>query len=227
MLALSSGPSQAVLHRPAAQNAASSPCPTPSSRLSKVQRLCAQELRPLRLAQRRFVPLVSCSALVDRLQEPDLHSKDLGWPRGFPSRYTLGEQLGRGSFGIVYLAVDRLSGQEVAAKIIQKDRKGTTREHILDKIQQEVCSCLCVALQCLALLTIENENMLADTQLVTQVDILRRMQGKDEALKLIAVFEVHFMFRFLILLLVVSKPATVYAIIIRDANVTSGSLYAG
>ena len=80
----------------------------------------------------------SCSAVVDRPQEADLQSADLGWPRGFPSRYVLGEQLGRGSFGTVYLATDRVSGQEVAAKIIPKERKGATRECIIDKIQQEV-----------------------------------------------------------------------------------------
>jgi len=38
----------------------------------------------------------------------------------------------------VYLATDRVSGQEVAAKIIPKERKGATRERIIDKIQQEV-----------------------------------------------------------------------------------------
>ncbi len=81
---------------------------------------------------------ISCSAVVDRPQEADLQSADLGWPRGFPSRYVLGEQLGRGSFGTVYLATDRVSGQEVAAKIIPKERKGATRERIIDKIQQEV-----------------------------------------------------------------------------------------
>lgn len=86
----------------------------------------------------KLVLRTSCSAVVDRPQEADLQSADLGWPRGFPSRYVLGEQLGRGSFGTVYLATDRVSGQEVAAKIIPKERKGTTREHIIEKIHQEV-----------------------------------------------------------------------------------------
>ena len=87
----------------------------------------------------RVIAPITCSAVVDRPPEFDLHSADLDWPRGFPSRYELGEQLGRGSFGTVYLATDRVSGEEVAAKIIPKERKGTTREHILEKIQQEVC----------------------------------------------------------------------------------------
>lgn len=89
-------------------------------------------------AARRAVSIKS-SAVVERPQEADLQSVDLGWPRGFPSRYALGAELGRGSFGIVYLATDRVSGEEVAAKIIPKERNGTTREHILEKIQQEVC----------------------------------------------------------------------------------------
>ena len=149
MFALSSGP-QAVLQRPAPRNAfVSGPDTsfTSSQQSQKLQRRSVQELRPSPLTARRFVPLVSCSAVVDRLQEPDLQSQDLGWPRGFPSRYALGEQLGRGSFGTVYLATDRLSGQEVAAKIIPKARKGPTREHILGKIQQEVCSCCCFGVQ--------------------------------------------------------------------------------
>lgn len=87
----------------------------------------------------RVLASITCSAVVDRPREFDLHSVDLGWPRGFPSRYDLGDQLGRGSFGTVYLATDRLTGEEVAAKVIPKERKGTTREHILEKIQQEVC----------------------------------------------------------------------------------------
>ncbi|KAL3137090.1 hypothetical protein ABBQ32_006675 [Trebouxia sp. C0010 RCD-2024] len=116
--------------------------------------------RPQRVAPKAGIvsASVTCSAVVDRPHEVDLHSVDLGWPRGFPSRYALGEQLGRGSFGTVYLATDRLSGEEVAAKVIPKERKGTTREHILEKIQQEV-------------------------------DILRRMQGREEALKLVSVYE--------------------------------------
>ena len=87
----------------------------------------------------RVLAPITCNAVVDRLTEFDLHSVDLGWPRGFPSQYDLGDQLGRGSFGTVYLATDRLTGEEVAAKVIPKERKGTTREHILEKIQQEVC----------------------------------------------------------------------------------------
>ena len=79
-----------------------------------------------------------CSTVVDRPQEADLQSTGLGWPKGFHNRYVLREQLGRGSFGTVYLATEKVSGQEVAAKIIPKERKGTTTERILEKIQQEV-----------------------------------------------------------------------------------------
>ena len=82
--------------------------------------------------------VASCSAVVDRPQESDLSSAGLGWPKGFHTRYELREQLGKGSFGTVYLATNIVTGQEVAAKIIPKERKGTTTEHILEKIQQEV-----------------------------------------------------------------------------------------
>ena len=85
----------------------------------------------------------SCSAVVDRPQESDLNSAGLGWPKGFHTRYALREQLGKGSFGTVYLATDIVTGQEVAAKIIPKERKGTTTEHILEKIQQEVIHAAC------------------------------------------------------------------------------------
>ena len=86
----------------------------------------------------RLLAPITCSAVVDRPPEFDLHSVDLDWPRGFSSRYALGDQLGKGSFGTVYLATDRVTGEEVAAKVIPKERKGTTREHILEQIQQEV-----------------------------------------------------------------------------------------
>lgn len=90
------------------------------------------------LAQRgRHLP-PTCSAVLDWPQEAELQSTGLGWPRGFHSRYILKEQLGKGSFGTVYLATEQVTGQQVAAKVIPKERKGTTTEHIIDKIQQEV-----------------------------------------------------------------------------------------
>lgn len=80
----------------------------------------------------------TCAAVVDSPLETGLQSAGLGWPRGFHNRYLLREQFGKGSFGTVYLATEKLTGQEVAAKIIPKERKGTTTEHIISKIQQEV-----------------------------------------------------------------------------------------
>lgn len=80
----------------------------------------------------------TCSAVVDSPLDTGLQSAGLGWPNGFHNRYLLREQLGKGSFGTVYLATEKVTGQEVAAKIIPKERKGTTTKHILTKIQQEV-----------------------------------------------------------------------------------------
>ena len=142
----------------------------------------------------RLVAPTTCSAVVDRPPEFDLHSVDLDWPKGFPSRYALGQQLGKGSFGTVYLATDRVSGEEVAAKVIPKERQGTTREHILEKIQQEV-SCCQSLLALNKLLACSFNSWFASNGAYVcdslQVDVLRRMQGRDEALKLLAVYEVH------------------------------------
>ena len=135
---------------------------------------------------------ITCSAVVDRPPEFDLHSVDLGWPRGFPSRYDLGDQLGRGSFGTVYLATDRLTGEEVAAKVIPKERKGTTREHILEKIHQEVCNRQLPLTLTDLQTVIRGSYMVSTSRFVRlQVDVLRRMQGRDEALRLLSVYEVQ------------------------------------
>lgn len=99
------------------------------------RRPLAKAPRQSSYSRRQFA---TCSTVVDRPQEADLQSTGLGWPEGFHNRYVLREQLGRGSFGTVYLATEKVTGQEVAAKIIPKERKGTTTERIIEKIQQEV-----------------------------------------------------------------------------------------
>jgi len=44
----------------------------------------------------------------------------LGWNNNFNSRFALGPEVGRGSFGIVRIAVHRETGKEYAVKILHK-----------------------------------------------------------------------------------------------------------
>ena len=60
--------------------------------------------------------------------------------RQFSALYELTQPLGRGSFKTTYLARERRgSGARVAVSVLNKERAGTTVEHNLHLIEQEVC----------------------------------------------------------------------------------------
>ena len=60
--------------------------------------------------------------------------------RQFGALYELTQPLGRGSFKTTYLARERRgSGARVAVSVLNKERAGTTVEHNLHLIEQEVC----------------------------------------------------------------------------------------
>jgi len=68
---------------------------------------------------------------------PASPAAELGWQPELPSRYVLGRTLGGGSYGVVYLAVDRSTGAEVAVKAMAKQRPGSTRARTLKKLHRE------------------------------------------------------------------------------------------
>ncbi|GBF90932.1 CDPK-related kinase-like [Raphidocelis subcapitata] len=49
----------------------------------------------------------------------------LGWSASFASRFEMGAEVGRGSFGVVHRAVHRRSGREFAVKVVPKRRGGS------------------------------------------------------------------------------------------------------
>lgn len=62
---------------------------------------------------------------------------DLGWRTDFEHCYVKGKVLGQGSFGVVHLGVNMRSGQEVAIKVLPKQRNKLTKERTLEKVVRE------------------------------------------------------------------------------------------
>lgn len=74
-----------------------------------------------------------------------VHGKqiDAGFPRGFAEQYDLGAHLGAGGFGIVRVAVERSTGQELAVKTIPKrltvsNISSTKQAQHLENVKREV-----------------------------------------------------------------------------------------
>jgi len=65
-------------------------------------------------------------------------SPTVNWEDGFDEQYITGRLLGKGSFGEVFLAVDRYTGQKVAVKDMCATRGRLTAERTLQKITNEV-----------------------------------------------------------------------------------------
>eukprot|EP00245_Coleochaete_scutata_P006721 TRINITY_DN213_c0_g1_i1.p1 TRINITY_DN213_c0_g1~~TRINITY_DN213_c0_g1_i1.p1 ORF type:complete len:527 (+),score=136.52 TRINITY_DN213_c0_g1_i1:186-1766(+) len=61
---------------------------------------------------------------------------NFGYARDFPSRYTLGKELGHGQFGITYNATCKATGDRIAVKTIQK--KTMTMPIAVDDVRREV-----------------------------------------------------------------------------------------
>jgi hypothetical protein len=56
----------------------------------------------------------------------------------FAQHYVKGKVIGSGSFGVVHLGIDLHTGQEVAVKVMPKQRGKLTRERTLQKLVKEV-----------------------------------------------------------------------------------------
>lgn len=63
---------------------------------------------------------------------------DLHWRADFRQRYVMGKHVGGGSFGQVNLGIDLQTGQEVAVKVMPKQRGKITRERTCQKLMTEV-----------------------------------------------------------------------------------------
>lgn len=49
---------------------------------------------------------------------------DFGFNRDFVNRYTIGRLLGHGHFGYTFVAIDRINGDQVAVKRIDRNKVG-------------------------------------------------------------------------------------------------------
>lgn len=103
------------------------------------------QLIPGQAAQPRQSPF---AAPVSPPRSRDIDS-DLGYPTNFQDSYALGNEIGSGSFGTVYSAIERESGESVAVKILPKDQSGSGsrsrrgsgragRDIILNKVKKEL-----------------------------------------------------------------------------------------
>lgn len=63
----------------------------------------------------------------------------IAWKHDFHERYNLIKQIGKGSFGQVWLGIDRETGQEVAVKELSRKRGRLSEEKTFAKIDREVC----------------------------------------------------------------------------------------
>lgn len=67
----------------------------------------------------------------------------IGLPRTFRERYTFGDELGRGGFGVVRVVTERSTGEQLACKTIVKRlavpnlSAGKQAQH-LEKVQREL-----------------------------------------------------------------------------------------
>lgn len=118
-------------------------------------RRCAQALR---CSGRRQQPTCKCEAVSLRLDDQlpstpltskpaaDYHedhrgastSSTLGWSTNFSSKFSLGELLGEGSFGVVRLAVHVKTSAQYAVKVLPKARAGHKARDTLANIRKEV-----------------------------------------------------------------------------------------
>ncbi|GIL53545.1 hypothetical protein Vafri_9093 [Volvox africanus] len=63
---------------------------------------------------------------------------ELGWRTDFRETYVQGKVLGTGSFGKVHLGINAATGEDVAIKILPKERPRLSRVKVLEKLQREL-----------------------------------------------------------------------------------------
>ncbi|GIM05255.1 hypothetical protein Vretimale_9700, partial [Volvox reticuliferus] len=63
---------------------------------------------------------------------------ELGWRTDFRETYVQGKVLGTGSFGKVHLGIHAATGENVAIKILPKERPRLSRAKVLEKLQREL-----------------------------------------------------------------------------------------
>lgn len=115
------------------------------------------------------------------------------WPSGFRDRFVFGEELGKGSFGTVSVVFDRHTGRERAVKVVSKQRKNICVTKLAEKIRLEVCSSVTFKSICPVHLCsyAEQGTFLLTALRLLQVEILRELQDRPEAVKLYGVYQVR------------------------------------
>jgi serine/threonine protein kinase len=82
----------------------------------------------------RFHPVFAAAGAVEA---EDCTGAQLGWNIGFSNKFSLGQVLGRGSFGTVHVAFHKLTGSSYAVKVLRKCGKHGMQ---LEAIEREVAT---------------------------------------------------------------------------------------
>ncbi|EFJ52781.1 hypothetical protein VOLCADRAFT_120190, partial [Volvox carteri f. nagariensis] len=89
--------------------------------------------------QRRSRCRFTCQASGRKIDSVSTEMREFGFAKDFDERYTLGGKIGSGTFGTVYLATEKATGQEVAVKVITKRILGGYLERqFVRRVQHEV-----------------------------------------------------------------------------------------
>ena len=93
---------------------------------------------------RRYTTAAGDAILVTSpIQEPRPHTR-LEDESGIEKKYVIGEELGKGAFGVVREIRDRRSGQQYAMKIVNKDKASLVPTVCLSlRTGVQVCFCFC------------------------------------------------------------------------------------
>lgn len=95
----------------------------------------SQTLRSLRRpSQMSTIPIVDRNYRSNSIEDQYSYIQDKDRSQEYADRYNIIRELGRGSFGVTYLCIDKLDGKEVAVKVIPFDNEANSRRRLYEEV---------------------------------------------------------------------------------------------